>query len=109
MKIEISKGCFDEDVRIDGVSIFKRESDTRTNDELDNAQQSLIDELSKIKSSLNIQDWVEIADILTGRSREFEYDVENSHDTDQCDQCGDYNWNHIYTKIEDVNEENNTK
>jgi hypothetical protein len=32
-------------------------------------------------------------------SEEYDYDVEDSNDGTSCEQCGNYNWRHIYKKI----------
>lgn len=96
MRIDISEGCFGPNVSIDGESLFKHEYDKRTDEEVDILQQILLDELSKIKSSLDMSDWSQIAEILASRGV-FEYD-ENSDDGSSCDQCGNYNWHHIYIK-----------
>jgi len=108
MKIEINKGCFGEDVRINGESLHKHEYDTRSDYEIGSLQQMILDELADIKSDLDMHDWAEIAQILASRSRKFEYDVENSQDYSACDQCGDCGWNYTYIKkIENMDEGNN--
>lgn len=109
MKLEINKGCFTENVRIDGESLFKSEHDTRTDLEIGSLRQKILDEISDIKSELDMSDWVQIVEILSSRSIKFEYDLVNSQDYKSCDQCGDYSYNHIYIKKEDGHERNNTE
>ena len=45
-----------------------------------------------------MDDWSEIIQLIIHHSDEFEYDVENSKDYSSCDQCGNFNHNHIYNK-----------
>jgi hypothetical protein len=104
MKLEISEGCFGQNVSVDGESLFKHEYDERPDSEVEKLQQILLDEISKIKSSLDMHDWSQIAEILTYRSQEFLFDEKNSTDYESCDQCGNTNWRHIYTKTDVVNE-----
>lgn len=108
MKLEILEGCFGPDVRIDGESLFKHEYDQRTNEDVDNLQQKLIDEISKVKFNLDMGDWAQIAQILAKRSNLFQ-DVEGESSEYSCDQCGNYNWRCVYIKSDDDNEVNNTK
>ena len=97
MKIERNKGCFSENVLINNESIFKHEYDTRTDEEISNLKQLILDEISKIKDNLDMNDWSTITEILTSKGN-FEYDEVNSKDYDSCDQCGDYGFNHIYNR-----------
>ena len=50
-----------------------------------------------------MNDWSQIAQILATRAN-FQYNDTLSNEGDSCDQCGNYNWSHSYTKIEDTNE-----
>jgi hypothetical protein len=45
-----------------------------------------------------MNDWTEIVQMIINHGDEFEYDVENSMDYEPCDQCGNWNHNHIYNK-----------
>ena len=73
MKIERNKGCFSENVLINNESIFKHEYDTRTDEEISNLKQLILDEISKIKDNLDMNDWSTITEILTSKGN-FEYD-----------------------------------
>lgn len=108
MKLEIIEGCFGPDVRIDGESLFKHEYDQRTDEEVDNLQQKIIDEISKVKFNLDMGDWAQIAQILVSRSNKFDY-IEDESSEYSCDQCGNYNWIYVYIKSEDNNEVSDTK
>ena len=108
MKLEIIEGCFGPDVRIDDDSLFKHEYDQRTDEDVDNLQQKLIDEISKIKFNLDMGDWAQIAQILANRSNLFQM-VEGESSEYSCDQCGNYNWRYVYIKSDDDNEVNDTK
>lgn len=102
MKLEIIEGCFGPDVRINENSLFKHEYDDRSDDDVSKLQEILLNELSKIKSNMDMNDWSQIAQIITNRNIDFKYDESNSSDGESCDQCGNYNWHQTYKK-EDSN------
>jgi hypothetical protein len=64
----------------------------------------MIDKVRSLKDKLSMSDWVDIANIIIDKGDEFEFDVENSKDYESCDQCGNWNYNHIYVKKEKNNE-----
>ena len=45
-----------------------------------------------------MSDWTEIAMMVINSCDEFEYDVENSQEFKNCEQCGNFNHKHIYIK-----------
>jgi hypothetical protein len=51
-----------------------------------------------MKEQLGMDDWRQIAEILVVKSREFEYDTDNSIEFDHCSQCGNYNHKYVYKK-----------
>ena len=67
-------------------------------------QDQLIDKLKSLKNNLGMSDWTEIAMMVINGGDEFEYDVDNSKEYEPCDQCGNWNHNHIYIK-KDTNDE----
>lgn len=105
MKLDIGEACFGPNVNVNSESLFKNEYDQRTDEEVESLQQLLIDELSKIKSELDMNDWLQISQILVSRNHKFVCDDDGF--SDNCDQCGNYNWAQSYTKIEDIDEESN--
>jgi hypothetical protein len=98
-EIILSENCFGIDVELDGESLFVHEYDNRDPKKIDKLKESLILGLLEIKDQLGMDDWRQIAEILTVKSREFEYDTENSIEFDNCSQCGNYNHKYIYKKI----------
>jgi len=106
MNLKIGEGCFGPNVSVNDESLFRSEYDQRTDEELENLQQILLDEISKIKSNLDMNDWLQISQILVSRSDKFTC-IESECYQDNCDQCGNYNWGETYVKIEDSNEDNN--
>ena len=103
MELVISEGCFGPTVNINGESLFKGEYDQRSDSDVDKLQQILLDEISKIKSNLDMYDWAQIAQILASRGN-FQYNESESNDGDSCEQCGNWNYCSSYTKIEDTDE-----
>jgi hypothetical protein len=98
-EIILSENCFGIDVELDGESLFVHEYDNRDPKKIDKLKESLILGLLEIKDQLGMDDWRQIAEILAVKSREFEYDTENSIEFDNCSQCGNYNHKYIYKKI----------
>jgi len=96
MKIEIIEHCFGPDVRINDESLFKHEYDNRTDDEIFQLRKILIDELVNNLNSLDMRELSEIAEMVVQTSG-FEIDEENSS-SDDCEQCGNYNYTHVYIK-----------
>jgi hypothetical protein len=97
-KITLSENCFGVDVEIDDQSLFIHEYDNRNPEMINELQDKLIDNLRSIKNKLSMNDWVEIVQLVVNYGDEFEYDVENSMDYQSCDQCGNWNHNHIYIR-----------
>ena len=97
-KISLSENCFGNDVEIDDESLFTHEYDNRSPEMINDLQDKLIDNLRLIKNKLSMNDWTEIVHMIVNNGDEFEYDVENSMDYEPCDQCGNWNHNHIYNR-----------
>jgi len=97
-EIILSENCFGIDVELDGESLFVHEYDNRDPKKIDKLKESLILGLLEIKDQLGMDDWRQIAEILAVKSREFEYDTENSIEFDNCSQCGNYNHKYVYKK-----------
>jgi hypothetical protein len=97
-KITLSENCFGVDVEIDDESLFTHEYEKRTPEYVSDLQDKMIDYLKVIKNKLSMNDWGEIAQMIIDKGDEFEYDVENSMDYQPCDQCGNWNHNHIYNR-----------
>ena len=103
-KIKLSENCFGPDVEIDDESLFIHEYDNRNPEMISDLQDQLIDKLKSLKNNLGMSDWTEIAMMVINGGDEFEYDVDNSKEYEPCDQCGNWNHNHIYIK-KDKNDE----
>ena len=103
-KIRLSENCFGPDVEIDDESLFIHEYDNRNPEIISDLQDQLIDKLKSLKNNLGMSDWTEIAMMVINGGDEFEYDVDNSKEYEPCDQCGNWNHNHIYIK-KDKNDE----
>jgi hypothetical protein len=103
-KIRLSENCFGPDVEIDDESLFIHEYDNRNPEMISDLQDQLIDKLKSLKNNLGMSDWTEIAMMVINGGDEFEYDVDNSKEYEPCDQCGNWNHNHIYIK-KDKNDE----
>ena len=103
-KIRLSENCFGPDVEIDDESLFIHEYDNRNPEMISDLQDKLIDKLKSLKNNLGMSDWTEIAMMVINGGDEFEYDVDNSKEYEPCDQCGNWNHNHIYIK-KDKNDE----
>lgn len=101
-KIVISEGCFGIDVEIDDESLFTHEYDNRSPEIIGGLQDDLISELKLLKDLLSMNDWYAIAEIVGTKSKNYEYDVDNSNEADHCEQCG--NWNHKYIYLKKENE-----
>lgn len=103
-KIRLSENCFGPDVEIDDESLFIHEYDNRNPEIISELQDQLIDKLKSLKNNLGMSDWTEITMMVINSGDEFEYDVDNSKEYEPCDQCGNWNHNHIYIK-KDKNDE----
>jgi hypothetical protein len=103
-KIRLSENCFGPDVEIDDESLFIHEYDNRNPEMISDLQDQLIDKLKSLKNNLGMSDWTEITMMVINGGDEFEYDVDNSKEYEPCDQCGNWNHNHIYIK-KDKNDE----
>jgi len=103
-KIRLSENCFGPDVEIDDESLFIHEYDNRNTEMISDLQDQLIDKLKSLKNNLGMSDWTEITMMVINSGDEFEYDVDNSKEYEPCDQCGNWNHNHIYIK-KDKNDE----
>lgn len=99
-KITLSENCFGNDVEVDGESLFTHEFDNRSPEMIANLKDGIIDKLKSLKHKLSVQDWSDIVHMIITNGDEFEYDVENSKDYQPCDQCGNWNHNHIYIRKE---------
>jgi hypothetical protein len=97
-EIILSENCFGIDVEVDGESLFVHEYDNRDPKKIDKLKESLILGLLDMKEQLGMDDWRQIAEILVVKSREFEYDTDNSIEFDHCSQCGNYNHKYVYKK-----------
>ena len=97
-KITLSENCFGNDVEIDDESLFTHEYDNRSPEMISDLQDKLIDNLRSVKNKLSMNDWREIVHMIINNGDEFEYDVVNSTYYKSCDQCGNWNHNHIYNK-----------
>ena len=103
-KIRLSENCFGPDVEIDDESLFIHEYDNRNPEMISDLQDQLIDKLKSLKNNLGMSDWTEIAMMFINGGDEFEYDVDNSKEYESCDQCGNWNHNHIYIKKDTTDE-----
>ena len=103
-KIRLSENCFGPDVEIDDESLFIHEYDNRNPEMISDLQDQLIDKLKSLKNNLGMSDWTEITMMVINGGDEFEYDVDNSKEYEPCDQCGNWNHNHVYIK-KDKNDE----
>ena len=103
-KITISENCFGVDVEIDDESLFIHEYENRAPEFVSDLQDKVIDKLKSLKDKLSMSDWADITNIIIDKGDEFEFDVENSKDYESCDQCGNWNYKHIYVKKEKNNE-----
>jgi hypothetical protein len=97
-KITLSENCFGRDVEINDESLFTHEFDNRSPEMISDLKDSVIDKLKSLKHKLGIDDWTDIVNIIIKESDEFEYDTENSMDSQPCDTCGNWNHEHIYNK-----------
>ncbi len=99
-KIEIGEGCFGPHVLIDGESLFVDEF-CNAEDELkrNELKKELINKLLSQVDSLDMMDLRTIAEIVVSRGK-YEYLEEDSY-RHTCDQCGNYNYNDSYLKIEE--------
>jgi hypothetical protein len=97
-EIILSENCFGIDVEVDGESLFVHEYDNRDPEKIKKLKESLIFGLLDIKDQLGMNDWTQIAEILTAKSKEFEYDTEDSIEFEHCEQCGNYNHKYVYKK-----------
>jgi hypothetical protein len=97
-EIILSENCFGIDVEVDGESLFVHEYDNRDPKKIDKLKESIILGLLDMKEQLGMDDWRQIAEILVVKSREFEYDTDNSIEFDHCSQCGNYNHKYVYKK-----------
>ena len=95
MKIILSENCFGPDVEIDDESLFIHEYDNRNPEIISDLQDQLIDKLKSLKNNLSMSDWTEIAMMVINSCDEFEYDVENSQEFKNCEQCGNFNHKHF--------------
>ena len=91
-KIVYGEGCFGPFVSIDGESLFNEQENAKTKQQ----QQILINELLSIIDKLDLQDFQDIARIVTRRGDWNWEQVEEKYES--CDQCGNYNWSETYTK-----------
>ena len=91
-------------MEIDDESLFTHEYEKRSPEYVSDLQDKMIDKLRLLKDKLSMNDWVDIANIIIDKGDEFEFDVEKSRDYQSCDQCGNWNYNHIYVKKEKNNE-----
>jgi len=97
-KIEIYEHCFGSGVEIDDRSLFLHEYDNRTEDNIRDLKLSLIQELIKNVDKLSNINLMDIARVVTSLD-EWGW-IEEESKSYSCDQCGNYNWNEVYKRIE---------
>jgi hypothetical protein len=98
-KLVLIEGCFGPDVVINDESIFHHENDSRSEEHIRNLKLLLLNELINNVDNLSISHFREIGDILGSIDSSFEQDENESH-SDTCDQCGNYNWETVYKRVE---------
>jgi len=98
-KIEYGEHCFGPYVRVDGESLFVEDDYyPELTKKAEEAKTKLFRELESLLPELDMMSWKTIAEIVTSRGK-WEWNEEgSSHDT--CDQCGNYNYNETYTKLD---------
>lgn len=96
-QIILSENCFGLDVEVNGESLFTHEYDNRDPEFIKGLKLKLINSLVDIVDNLDIADLAKISDIVVENGN-YEMDNENSTSDDYCEQCGNYNYNHIYNK-----------
>jgi hypothetical protein len=99
-KIKLSEGCYGPDIEINGESLFLHEYDNRTEEDVREHKIALINELLKIVDNINIIDLKYIGEIIGSSSHSFEFIEEESSES-TCDQCGNWNYTHVYKKIDE--------
>lgn len=99
-KIEYGDHCFGPYVDVDGKSLFVEDSDhyPELSREAEKAKMQLFKELENLLPELDMMNWRSIAEIVVSRGK-WLWDEENST-SNQCDQCGNYNYNETYTKLD---------
>lgn len=98
-KLELIEGCFGPDVKINNKSIIDYENDTIPEHEIHNLKLLLLNELINNVDNLSISNFREIGEILASIDPTLEQDDTESH-SDSCDQCGNWNWNTVYKRVE---------
>lgn len=99
-EIILSENCFGLDVEVDGESLFMHEYDNRDPEFIRSLRLKLINRLLELENQLDMDDLTLICDIIINKDG-YEMDYDNSKFAESCDQCGNYNHTHIYTKLED--------
>jgi hypothetical protein len=103
-EIILIENCFGIDVEVDGESLFVHEYDNRDVKQIGKLKEDLILKLLELKDDLGMSDWEKIAEVVVTKSKEFDYDIDNSLEFEYCEKCGNYNHKYIYKKIEDEKE-----
>jgi hypothetical protein len=98
-EIIISENCFGPDVLIDQESLFVHKYENRDLKKIDNIKKILIKELNELRNDLTINDWTKILEIIIDKPNKYEYDVDNSTEIKNCEQCGNWNHKYVFKKI----------
>jgi len=99
-KIQYGDHCFGPYVNVDGESLFVEDGEfyPELDKKAEEAKMKLFKELESLLPELDMMNWRSIAEIVTSRGR-WEYDEKNSRQ-DTCDQCGNYNYDETFTKLD---------
>lgn len=98
-EIEYGAHCFGSYLIIDGENVDNYEqNDQNRLDHILQLKLKLVVELEKNLHRLSVRDLTTISEIITQNNPDWEFDEENSR-SNSCDQCGNYNYNEIYRKI----------
>lgn len=96
--IEYGETCFGSFVIIDGENVHQHEYDERSDEYIHQLKLKMVNELPNIIDRLSIFELKQIAEIITLNNSQWEYDEEKSRHG-SCDQCGDYNNNDVYNRV----------
>ena len=96
--IEYGEHCYGSYVIVDGENLHHHEYDDRGEEYIRQLKLKLVNELPNIVDRLSTYDLKIIAEIIAQNNSDWEYDEEKSSNR-TCDQCGNYNYKEIYTRI----------
>jgi hypothetical protein len=96
--IEYGESCFGSFLIIDGENINPHEYDERGDEYINQLKLKLVNELPNVIDKLSIYDLKKIAQLIVENNSDWEYNEDGSK-TSTCEQCRNYNYNEIYTRI----------